>query len=124
MTRRPPRSTRTSTLFPDTTLFRSGEPATGAAILSAASRAALAALTAAWPRLLVETKPHGIAVHYRPEPEAAPAVFTVMDDMAAREGLAARRGKMVVELGPKSANKGAAVARLIDRKSTRLNSSH
>src|SRR3546814_3404191 len=63
-----------------------GEPATGAAILSDASRAALAALTAAWPRLLVETKPHGIAVHYRPEPEAAPAVFTVMDDMAAREG--------------------------------------
>src|SRR3546814_568157 len=74
-----------------------GEPATGAAILSDASRAALAALTAAWPRLLVETKPHGIAVHYRPEPAAAPAVFTVMDDMAAREGLAARRGKMVVE---------------------------
>src|SRR3546814_81718 len=42
-----------------------GEPATGAAILSDASRAALAALTAAWPRLLVETKPHGIAVPYR-----------------------------------------------------------
>src|SRR3546814_19084607 len=36
-----------------------------------------------------------------------------MDDMAAREGLAARRGKMVVELGPKSANKGAAVASLM-----------
>src|SRR3546814_20446855 len=81
-----------------------GEPVTCAAIRSDAIRAALAALTAAWPRLLVETKPHGIAVHYRPEPEAAPAVFTVMDDMAAREGLAARRGK--------------------DRKSTRLNSSH
>src|SRR3546814_14420396 len=82
MIRRPPRSTRTDTRFPYTTLFRS-------------------------------TKPHGIAVHYRPEPEAAPAVFTGMDDMAAREALAARRGKMVVELGPKSANKGAAVARLM-----------
>lgn len=90
-----------------------GEAATGAATLSDASRAELTALTAAWPRLLVETKPHGIAVHYRQEPEAAPTVFTVMDDMAAREGLAARRGKMVVELGPKSANKGAAVARLM-----------
>ena len=33
--------------------------------------------------------------------------------MAEREGLAARRGKMVVELGPKSANKGAAVTRLM-----------
>jgi len=90
-----------------------GEAATGAATLSDASRTELAALTAAWPRLLVETKPHGIAVHYRQEPEAAPAVFTVMDDLATREGLAARRGKMVVELGPKSANKGAAVARLM-----------
>src|SRR3546814_14435394 len=59
-----------------------GEPATGAAILSDASRAALAALTAAWPRLLVETKPHGLAVHYRPEPEPAPAVLTVLDDRA------------------------------------------
>lgn len=90
-----------------------GEAAEDTKPLSDASRAELAALTAAWPRLLVETKPHGIAVHYRQEPEAAPAVFTVMDDMAAREGLAARRGKMVVELGPKSANKGAAVARLM-----------
>ncbi len=90
-----------------------GEAAEGSPSLSDASRAALAALTAAWPHLLVEIKPHGIAVHYRQEPEAAPAVYTVMDDMAARENLAARRGKMVVELGPKSANKGVAVARLM-----------
>src|SRR3546814_6140023 len=31
MTRRPPRSTRTDTLFPDTTLFRSEPPATATA---------------------------------------------------------------------------------------------
>src|SRR3546814_1793935 len=59
------------------------------------------------------TKPYGVAVHYRQEPGAAPAVFIVMDAMAAREALAARRGKMVVELGPKSADKGLAVARLM-----------
>src|SRR3546814_40188 len=90
-----------------------GKAAAGAAILSDASRADLTALTAAWPRLLVETKPYGVAVHYRQEPGAAPAVFIVMDAMAAREALAARRGKMVVELGPKSADKGLAVARLM-----------
>ena len=90
-----------------------GEAAEHETILSDASRAAIAALAAEWPRLLVETKPHGIAVHFRQEPEAAPAVLQVMDDMAAREGLAARRGKMVVELGPKSANKGVAVTSLM-----------
>lgn len=90
-----------------------GEAAEPAAILSDASRAAIAALTAQWPALIVEAKPHGIAVHYRQEPDAAPAVLQLMDDMAAREGLAARRGKMVVELGPKSANKGAAVTGLM-----------
>ena len=90
-----------------------GEAAETSPILSDASRAALTALVAAWPQLLIEIKPHGIAVHYRQEPEAAPAVYRVMDDMAARENLAARRGKMVVELGPKSANKGLAVARLM-----------
>src|SRR3546814_9552356 len=36
-----------------------------------------------------------------------------MDDIAEREGLAVRRGKMVVELGPVQANKGRAVARLM-----------
>ncbi|WP_432770391.1 MAG: trehalose-phosphatase [Sphingopyxis sp.] len=74
---------------------------------------AIAALAARWPGLLVETKPHGVAIHYRQEPDAASAVLTCMDDIAARERLAVRRGKMVVELGPEQANKGRAVARLM-----------
>ena len=81
--------------------------------LSRDATAAIATLAAQWPGLLVETKPHGIAIHYRQEPDAETAVFTVMDDIAEREGLAVRRGKMVVELGPAQANKGQAVARLM-----------
>ena len=77
--------------------------------------AAVAALAAQWPGVLVETKPHGLAIHYRQEPDAESAVFTLMDDIAEREGLAVRRGKMVVELGSAQANKGRAVARLMDR---------
>ena len=73
------------------------------------------AMAARWPGLLVETKPHGIAIHYRQEPDAEAAVLPVMDDIAEREGLAVRRGKMVVELGPRQASKGRAVARLMSQ---------
>src|SRR3546814_12049859 len=44
--RRPPRSTRTDTLFPDTTLLRAEDPATGAAAARGAYRAELRALPA------------------------------------------------------------------------------
>lgn len=81
--------------------------------LSPPSRIAVAALAERWPALIVETKPHGLAVHYRQEPDAAPAVLTAMDDIARREGLVIKRGKMVVELGPRGVSKGAAVARLM-----------
>lgn len=84
-----------------------------ASSLSRDATAAIAALVGAWPGLLVETKPHGIAIHYRQEPEAEAAVLPVMDDIAEREGLTVRRGKMVVELGPVQANKGRAVERLM-----------
>ncbi|WP_033073117.1 trehalose-phosphatase [Sphingopyxis sp. MWB1] len=82
-------------------------------VLSAASRAELDALLGAHAALLLEAKPHGIALHYRQEPDAAPSVFKVMEAIARREGLAQRRGKMVVELGPRGANKGAALASLM-----------
>lgn len=92
-----------------------GDTAGPAAPLARAASAAIAALVGEWPGLLVETKPHGVAIHYRQEPDAEKAVFTLMDDIAEREGLAVRRGKMVVELGPVQANKGRAVARLMRR---------
>lgn len=90
-----------------------GDTPAEATMLSRDAAAAIATLAARWPGLLVETKPHGVAIHYRQEPDAGPAVLTVMDDIAEREELAVRRGKMVVELGPAQANKGRAVARLM-----------
>src|SRR3546814_18294935 len=51
MIRRPPRSTRTDTLFPYTTLFRSGEPYAPATGPGAGS----AAIAMAQPELQVET---------------------------------------------------------------------
>lgn len=81
--------------------------------LSESAAAAIASLADKWPRLIVETKPHGVAIHYRQEPSAASAVMTVMEDIATKDGLAVRPGKMVVELGPPQANKGAAVERLM-----------
>lgn len=90
-----------------------GGDAADSSALSETTATALAALSAQWPGLLVETKPHGLAIHYRQEPDAAPTVLSLMNDIAAREGLAVRRGKMVVEIGPAGANKGAAVVRLM-----------
>ncbi len=90
-----------------------GEDGASPGAMSAVSAADIAALAAQWPGLLVETKPHGVAMHYRQEPGAESAVLSVMDGIATREGLAVRRGKMVVELGPAEANKGQAVARLM-----------
>ncbi len=92
-----------------------GDVTVPAVTLSGDTTMAIASLAARWPHLLVETKPHGMAIHYRQEPHAEAAVFSVMDDIAEREGLAVRRGKMVVELGPAQANKGRAVARLLDQ---------
>lgn len=90
-----------------------GDAAITPGALSDAAATAIAALVAKWPGLLVETKPHGVAIHYRQEPDAESAVFNVMDNIAEREGLAVRRGKMVVELGSAQVNKGQAVARLM-----------
>src|SRR3546814_13733172 len=38
--------------------------------LSRDAAAAVATLVGEWPGLLVETKPHGVAIHYRQEPDA------------------------------------------------------
>src|SRR3546814_1983065 len=91
-----------------------GDAAVPATTLSSDATRAIASLAARWPGLLVETKPHGIAIHYRQEPDAEAAVFPVMDDIEEREGLAVRRGKLVVELGPVLANKGREIGRAQD----------
>jgi trehalose 6-phosphate phosphatase len=63
--------------------------------------------------LLVEDKPAGVALHYRLAPGHEGAVGAFMEDLAGRSGLALQRGKMVAELRPHGADKGAAVRRLM-----------
>lgn len=59
--------------------------------------------------LLFETKAHGCALHYRARPEAGEIAEAFMRAIAAREGLAVKTGKCVVELLHKGADKGGAV---------------
>jgi trehalose 6-phosphate phosphatase len=63
--------------------------------------------------LLVEDKPAGVALHYRLAPERAEAVGDFLERLAERSGLALQHGKMVAELRPEGADKGAAVRRLM-----------
>jgi trehalose 6-phosphate phosphatase len=63
--------------------------------------------------LLVEDKPAGVALHYRLAPGRERAVGDFIKDLAGRSGLALQRGKMVVELRPHGADKGAALRRLM-----------
>lgn len=63
--------------------------------------------------LLVEEKPAGIALHYRLAPERERAVDAFIEAVAGDRGLAIQRGKMVAELRPHGADKGAALRRLM-----------
>jgi trehalose 6-phosphate phosphatase len=63
--------------------------------------------------LLIEDKPAGVALHYRLVPEREGAVGDFLADLAGRTGLALQRGKMVAELKPVGADKGAALRRLM-----------
>lgn len=59
--------------------------------------------------LTSESKSHGCALHYRVQPEAARSAEAFMRAIAAREGLAIKTGKCVVELVHEGADKGGAV---------------
>jgi trehalose 6-phosphate phosphatase len=63
--------------------------------------------------LLVEEKPAGVALHYRLAPERERAVGEFVEALAGRSGLVLQRGKMVAELRPHGADKGAALRRLM-----------
>lgn len=66
------------------------------------------------PGVWVENKGAMAAVHYRAAPARAGDVARAVEAEAdALEDYVAQHGKMVVELKPKAANKGAAVARLL-----------
>lgn len=74
-----------------------------------------AAFAAAWPGVVVETKPHALALHYRTAPQAAAAVremAAVLQDEAG-EGYVLQPGNHVIELKPAGVDKGGAVAVLM-----------
>ncbi|HEY0044436.1 MAG TPA: trehalose-phosphatase [Allosphingosinicella sp.] len=76
-------------------------------------RAEVEALAAADPRLIVEHKPAGVALHFRQAPERESELCAKAGELAERTGLAIQNGKMVVELRPHGADKGEALRRLM-----------
>src|SRR3546814_11554662 len=101
MIRRPPRSTRTDTLFPYTTLFRSLHDAFPAICSALGSEK-----FQQWAQVPAPT-------HTVPNPSSS-TVFTYQ--------IAAQEGQDPMTLQPGTGM--SAATNLIDRKSTRLNSSH
>lgn len=61
-----------------------------------------------------EQKPHGGALHYRRNPEYGPRAHAFAQGLAATHGWAVQSGKCVVELVAGHANKGSAVATLME----------
>lgn len=57
----------------------------------------------------VEDKPHGAALHYRSDPSLEGRGLTFADELAAEQGLAIKRGKCVIELVARGADKAGAV---------------
>ncbi|MFC3711931.1 trehalose-phosphatase [Sphingoaurantiacus capsulatus] len=80
----------------------------------AAARGRIAELAGREPRLLVEDKGLGIAVHFRLAPDLGPLVEREVRDIAADAGLTVQTGKMVVELRQPGADKGAAVGAFME----------
>jgi trehalose 6-phosphate phosphatase len=63
--------------------------------------------------LIVETKPLGIALHFRLAPQQEQRILAFMEERARRHGLLLQRGKMVAELRPVGAHKGDALKALM-----------
>jgi trehalose 6-phosphate phosphatase len=71
--------------------------------------ARLEPLHEAAPGVLIERKPAGVAVHYRQVPSAEGLCRATAEEIASETGLDLQLGKMVIELKPKSTNKGKAL---------------
>jgi trehalose 6-phosphate phosphatase len=84
----------------------------------AATGQELEALVQGWPGARLEIKTWGCAVHFRGGAEAAfedPASLAAVAAVAARHGLEVSRGRLVIEVRPRGADKGAALAWLVER---------
>lgn len=81
--------------------------------VGALHRAADAAV-AGTPAILVERKPHGVALHYRADPGLRPVVEEAMAGLArAHPGMVLQLAKMAVELRPAGRGKDGALDRLM-----------
>lgn len=87
--------------------------ANGIAPIATAASGAVRAFVGEHDGLMLEEKPHGMAVHYRAVPGAAQMVVERLEMLAGMHDLAVKRGKMVAELLPRGFNKGAAVHSLM-----------
>lgn len=86
----------------------------GASVDAPALHAEAHARAAAHPGLLVEEKPHGVALHYRAAPELAETVARIMDDLARdNPQLVLQPAKMAIELRPAGGGKDGALAHLM-----------
>lgn len=63
--------------------------------------------------LLVEPKPHSVAIHYRRHPEALDALLAYATGIAEGTALGMKHGKQVIELVMPGADKGAAVGKFM-----------
>ena len=77
------------------------------------TRAEIESFASARTGLIVETKPVGVALHFRLAPAQEEKVLDFMEDLARRRGLLLQRGKMVAELRPAGADKGDALMTLM-----------
>lgn len=76
--------------------------------------AAAHALAARHPAILVEQKPHGVAMHYRNDPGLQGFVETAMQDLAdSQPHLVLQPAKMALELRPGGVGKDTALAHLM-----------
>lgn len=89
-------------------------PAAAAERLDPAVAAALRAFADERPGTSVEDKGPGVALHYRRAPHHEADAVSFAETLAAARGLAAQRGRMVVEVRSPAADKGAAIARFLD----------
>ncbi|WEF24153.1 trehalose-phosphatase [Paracoccus sp. S3-43] len=79
-----------------------------------ALHAAAAGAVAAHPAILVERKPHGVALHYRADPSLRLVVEEVMQQLAdAHPNMVLQPAKMAVELRPAGTGKDGALDRLM-----------
>ena len=67
------------------------------------------------PGLLVERKTISVGLHFRGDPSFADEAAALGVALARDHGLAIQRGKMLIELRPGGADKGSAVARLMQQ---------